>query len=85
MLYHYILQYCLPVEHANDAMAVACIVFAVRNHHNGGALFVKIGKQGHHFVTIAAVEVTGRLIGQYQFGIIYNGPCHGQSSQPDDR
>ncbi len=52
-LYHYVLQNGLSVEHPDNAMAVAGIVLAVRNHYDGGTLFVKIGKQGHYLVTIA--------------------------------
>ena len=42
-------------------------------------LFVQVGKQFHYIVTVAAVEVTGRLIRKYQFWLVYNRPGYGHT------
>ena len=34
-------------------MAVPCIMFRVRNHYNGSALFIQVSEQLHYFITIA--------------------------------
>src|SRR4051812_8638552 len=79
VLYHYVFQYGLSVEHPNDAMAVPGIVFTVRNHDDGSTLLVQVGQQGHYLITIAGVEVTSRLIRQDQFGIVHHGAGHGHT------
>jgi hypothetical protein len=52
-LYHYIFHNSLSVQHANDPVAVTCIVLGVGNHYNGCTLFIKICQQLHYFITIA--------------------------------
>ena len=67
------------LEQADDAVAVTGVMLRVRNHDDGGALFVQVGKQFHYVVTVAAVEVTGGLIRKYQFGLIYNRAGNGHT------
>lgn len=50
-------------------------IFIVRYHYNGGALVtVKVNEDVHDLVTHSAVQVTGRLIGQYNFWTAHNSP-----------
>src|SRR6201992_4544608 len=72
-----VLCYGLTVQHADDAMAVAGVVFGVGNHDDGRALFVEIGEQGHHLITIRGVEVTGRFIREDELGVIDHGAGYG--------
>ena len=67
----------MSVEHANDAVAVTCIMLAVCNHDDSSALFVQLCKQFHYFITIVAIEVSGRFVRQYQFWIVYHGTGYG--------
>lgn len=78
-LYQYILRYRLSVQHANNAMAVAGVVFGVCNHDDRGSLLVKIGQQLHDFVTVGGIEVTGRFIGQDKLGVIDDGAGDGDA------
>ena len=38
-------------------------------HNDGGSFLVQFGQQIHHFGSVLRVEVTGRFVGQNQFGI----------------
>lgn len=49
---HNIFEYRLAVEHTNDTMAVAGIMFTVRYHDDGCTLFIQIRKKRHHFITV---------------------------------
>ena len=77
MLDQYVFRNGLTVQHADDAMAVAGVVFGVCYHDDGGALFVQIGEQLHYFITVGRVQVTSRFIGQDQLGVIDNGAGYG--------
>jgi hypothetical protein len=64
-LHQYILCYSLSIQHAYNAVAIAGIVFTVGNHYYGSTLFIQFSKQFHYFITIVAVQVSGRLIRKY--------------------
>ena len=40
------------IKHSYNAVAVACIVFAVCYHYDGSSLFIKIGEHLHYFITV---------------------------------
>ena len=61
----------LTIEKVDDALCHRGIALRVRYHHHSRALFVQLRKQIHHLFTITRVEITRRLIRQYQLRI-----CH---------
>ena len=78
-LYHNIFQYRLTIQHTDDTMAVSCIMLTVRNHDDGSALLIQIGKHLHYFITIAGIEVSRRLIRKDQLRIIDHGTRNGHT------
>jgi len=76
-LYKYIFRYGLAVQHADDSMAIAGVMFGVGNHYDGRSLFVEIREQGHYLVTVRGVQVTCWFIRQDEFGVVYHGAGYG--------
>ena len=68
-----------PVHHADDAAGLTGILFGVRHHDYRGTVGIEFLQQGHHFVAIGGVEVTGRLVGQDDFGIGDDGTGYGDT------
>ena len=48
------------------------VVLAVGHHNNRSTLFIQFCQQIHHLSSVLGVQVTGRLIGEYQLGIGYD-------------
>lgn len=51
-LYQDILCYSLPIQHTDNTVTVTCIMFTVRNHNDGGTLFIQVCKHFHYLVTV---------------------------------
>ena len=57
------------VEEVYDALCHRCVFLRVGNHDDGCAFGIEFAEQVHHFLAVLGVEVSGRLVGQYQFWI----------------
>ena len=71
--------YHFPVEELHDALGIPRVVLAVGHHDDGGAFAVKFGEKFHDFHTVFRIEVSGRLVGQYELGAGDDGAGNGYS------
>ena len=67
----------LSIKQIDDATGVGSIVLRVRNHHDGGSLFVQLAEQLHHLHTILGIEITRRLIGKDDARLAHQGTGDG--------
>ena len=58
-------------------MCKAGIVLGVSYHNHGSTFLIQFGEEVHHFLSVLGVEITRRLIGQYEFRISDHGTGNG--------
>ena len=81
LLFHLHLQLGndFAVEEVYDAVGIVGVALGVGYHDDGGAFFVELFEQVHHFHAVLGVEVTRRLVGKDNLGVGDDGTGNGDA------
>ena len=81
LLFHLHLQlgYDFAVEEVYDAVGIVGVALGVGYHDDGGAFFVELFEQVHHFHAVLGVEVTRWLVGKDNLVVGDDGTGNGDA------
>jgi hypothetical protein len=62
------------VEHVNDTAGMVGVTLIMGHHDDGSAVNIELTQQLEYFLTIGRVQITGRLVRQYELRVRDHGP-----------
>jgi hypothetical protein len=57
------------IQHVDDTMRPRCVLGRMSDHQDGRALIIQRLEHPHHFLAIAGIQVSRRLIRENQFRV----------------